>query len=71
VLRSRLIAAEQPRRVFIATTLAALTTLSVGLWTTRTYGVFGGLLGMASATGAQALAMAFALRSHARAASVV
>jgi O-antigen/teichoic acid export membrane protein len=63
VLRTTLLAAEQPRRVFIATTLSALATLSLGVWTSRAYGVIGAVLGMAAASSVQAAAMAFALRS--------
>jgi O-antigen/teichoic acid export membrane protein len=61
VLRATLLAVEQPRRVFFATTLSAVVTVTAGLWAVHRLGVTGAALGMAVASATQAVAMGLML----------
>jgi O-antigen/teichoic acid export membrane protein len=67
VLRTTLLALEQPRRVLIATSTSALATLTIGVLAARAFGVPGALFGIAAASIVQAAAMSRALRASLRA----
>jgi O-antigen/teichoic acid export membrane protein len=67
VQRTTLLALEQPRRVLIATSISALTTLTLGVLAARAFGVPGALFGIAAAGMVQAAAMSRALRASLRA----